>query len=212
MQKPWCASNPPSHHRSFAINKPCSPNYYHRRIEGTIRSFIKSIKVPSISPYLHFVSPYEKMCSQNRRSAGRVGWRHKAYAGAHRVVAYPPQHKEIDSSTLHEKIFLVGWLFQCSDRARYSDANPPYKDIVFMCKSIEQIAASLCFSQDGIPKNYHSTLYLSVGAFLAPYQAGLLEGVHHVRTTYRFFQTIFPPAGVCCPVTNHHPLPDQKTS
>jgi hypothetical protein len=37
-----------------------------------------------------------------------VGWRHKAYAGAHRVVAYPPQHKEIDSSTLHEKIFFGG--------------------------------------------------------------------------------------------------------
>jgi len=29
---------------------------------------------------------------------GRAGWRHKASAGAHRVIAYPPQHKQIDSS------------------------------------------------------------------------------------------------------------------
>jgi len=25
-------------------------------------------------------------------------------------------------------LFLVGWLFRCEDRARYPDANLPYKD------------------------------------------------------------------------------------
>ena len=41
----------------------------------------------------------------------RVGWRHKAYAGAHRVVAYPPKHKQIDSSTLYaRKIAVFGGL------------------------------------------------------------------------------------------------------
>jgi len=69
----------------------------------------------------------------------RVGWRNKAYAGAHWVIAYPPHHWRNDSSTLHIKkvAVLVGWLFRCSDRARYSDANPPYQDIVFLCKGID---------------------------------------------------------------------------
>jgi hypothetical protein len=34
-----------------------------------------------------------------------VGWRHKAYAEARRAIAYPPKHKQIDSSTLYASCF-----------------------------------------------------------------------------------------------------------
>jgi len=63
-----------------------------------------------------------------KQVAGRVGWRHKASAEAYRLIANPPQNQ----------LFLVGLLSQCSERAKSSDANPPYKEIVFVCKSIEQ--------------------------------------------------------------------------
>jgi len=36
-----------------------------------------------------------------------VGWRHKACAGAHRVIAYPPQHKQIDKSILFVRRIAV---------------------------------------------------------------------------------------------------------
>ena len=36
-----------------------------------------------------------------------MGWRHKAYAGARRIIAYPPEHKQIDSSTLYAKKIAV---------------------------------------------------------------------------------------------------------
>ena len=59
MQVYCCASNPPSNHHSFAINAPCRSDHRCRRIEGTMRSPIKSITVPSITPY-------EKILTQSR--------------------------------------------------------------------------------------------------------------------------------------------------
>ena len=42
---------------------------------------------------------------------GQVGWRHKAYAGARRAIACPPEPKQIDSSTLYaRKIAVFGGL------------------------------------------------------------------------------------------------------
>ncbi|MEN6579086.1 MAG: hypothetical protein ABFD05_00495, partial [Anaerolineaceae bacterium] len=42
---------------------------------------------------------------------GQGGWRHKAYTGAHRAIAYPPKHMQIDSSTLYaRKIAVFGGL------------------------------------------------------------------------------------------------------
>ena len=59
MQVYCCASNPPSSHHSLAINEPCHSDHPCRRIDGTMRSSIKSIKVPSITPY-------EKILTQSR--------------------------------------------------------------------------------------------------------------------------------------------------
>ena len=69
-KKSCCASNPPLSQHLFAINEPCHSDHRCRRIEGTKRSSIKSIKVPSITPY-------EKILSQSRvwRSAKRFSHR-----------------------------------------------------------------------------------------------------------------------------------------
>ena len=50
MQVDCCASNPPTSHHLFAINESCHSDHRCQRIEGTMRSSIKSIKVPSITP------------------------------------------------------------------------------------------------------------------------------------------------------------------
>jgi len=59
MQVYCCASNPPLSQHLFAINEPCHSDHRCRRIEGTMRSSITSIKVPSITPY-------EKILTQSR--------------------------------------------------------------------------------------------------------------------------------------------------
>jgi hypothetical protein len=53
----------------------------------------------------------ESIIIQRRRRAGRVGWRHRAYARARQVIAYPPQQKQIDTSMLYaRKITVFGGL------------------------------------------------------------------------------------------------------
>ena len=47
----------------------------------------------------------------NPLTAVRVGWRHKAYVGAHWVIAYPPQYCRINSPTLgRKKVAVFGGL------------------------------------------------------------------------------------------------------
>ena len=42
---------------------------------------------------------------------GQVGWRHKACASSRRAIAYPPKHKQIDTSTLYaRKVAVFGGL------------------------------------------------------------------------------------------------------
>ena len=70
IQVDCCASNPPSSHHSFAINKPYHSYHHCRRIEGTMRSSIRLIKVPSITPY-------EKILRQSRVERSAKRFRHR---------------------------------------------------------------------------------------------------------------------------------------
>gem|GEM_PF-6938016 len=92
--------------------RPRKANINHRHKGGLITQLRWYFVRPTTTQILHLYekvlrrSPYPASRAQAASLemtdyAGRVGWRQRAFVGAHMAIAYPPQHKQIDSSTLN---------------------------------------------------------------------------------------------------------------
>lgn len=96
-------------------------------------------------------------------TAGRVGWRHKACAGTHRFIAYPPQHKHIESyfCKAGSCLWWVGYFDVKTWRGTMTPIHPTkvHSDLCHRCECrSEPVKVSRKLT---VTRRSHSDLHLS---------------------------------------------------